>query len=118
MENRNSGDQINQNIGGTGNFVVGKIENTAAPRPAEKAMVSPTDKAQLLQLVGKGELKAALLQIVRADASEATKNQVAQLLGRLNKLEIEVIAGTLSKQDEILETNNIRNSAVLLISNL
>lgn len=58
------------------------------------------------------------MEIMATENKEDTKHQGAQLLGRIYKLEADLIAGTISKQDEIFETNQIRHSVLLLIKQL
>lgn len=72
----------------------------------------------LMEESSKGNLKKVLTEIMTTGSEEDTKQQVTQLLGRIYKLEADLIAGIISKQDEIFETNQIRHSVLLLIKQL
>lgn len=75
-------------------------------------------KAKLYEHLSNGNLKTALSESIKIKDDIHTKRQVLQLLGRINKLEEDIILGTINKQDEVFETNQIRNAALLFIEQL
>lgn len=114
MENKNYGNQI---IGGTGNSIIGDII-TNSSNNNESVDSGSNWKNIALDFISKGALKEALHEVIKTNNNEDTKNRVIQLLGRLSYVEGTIITGTMSKEDELLETNNIRNAIVVLISSL
>ena len=112
MKNYNFG---NQNIGGSGNKIVVNA-NHPSYEQNEPSDGDNSWKIIALDLVAQGKLKEALAAVVKAHNTENVKNQVVLLLGRISKVEVEVIAGTISKQEESEELNKIRQGVVSFIA--
>lgn len=70
-------------------------------------------KEQVNNLVTSGLLREALTLI---DKSSENKTLVVQILSRLNMLEKNIIASTISKKEERIEYNNIVEAIMLLTS--
>lgn len=113
-ENKNYGNQI---IGGIGNNIIGDIK-PVLPMQSESADSLTAWKDIALNHIGRGELKEALHEYIKNSTKADTKNQAIQLLGRLSYVEDAKISGTLSREEELVEVNSIRNAIVLLISSL
>lgn len=112
MEQFNFNGNFNQN--GNNNSIIGVI-NGSMGNPPES---SDPWKEKTLEYVTNGNLRGALSEIISTRNDDHTKNQVIQLLGRISKVENEVVVGTLSKQEEIVEINKIQNAIVTLVSGL
>lgn len=109
-------------INNFGNQNFGKAENmtySVHPNQGEHSEINDMWKENALQLVSKGQLKEALTEVVKAFHNDShVKNQVVLLLGRISQLEVDVIAGSISKPAEAEEFNRIRQGAVSLITSL
>ena len=114
MENYNSG---NQNIGGSGNMIITGNSHAAHSEQAKVFGNEDSWKTIALELVAKGQLKQALATMIRAfNNDEDLKRQAILLLGRISQVEMDVIAGTISKQAESEEINKIRQGVVSLVA--
>jgi hypothetical protein len=75
-------------------------------------------KNNVEEFLANGKIKEALHEIVRNSNDELTRKQIIQLSGRISKMEIDLVAGTMNKQDEVLETNSIRNAVQLILQGI
>jgi len=102
---------------GDNNSIVKTTDDTPNKYPIHEV---PLDhwKTNLLEQVAKGNLREVLNEVARHKNDEYIKRQVMQLLGRLHKLEEDTIGGTVNKQDEVFELNQIRNAVLLFVEHL
>jgi hypothetical protein len=115
--NNNSGNQV---FGNSGNVTINStINNHSRPENNDQKMAADeTWKDDAYTMVAQGQLKEAMASILKSSKKgEDVKTQVIQIMGRLSKLEIEIMAGTFSKQEEILELNQIRSAIIQLVAN-
>jgi len=117
--NNNSGNQV---FGNSGNVTIHSHSTVITPAQAEiKSQDTTPDetwKKDAYNMLAKDQLKEVLaLTLKSSSQGESIKNLVIQIMGRLSRVELEVMAGTSSKQEETLELNQIRSAIVQLITN-
>jgi Effector-associated domain 11 len=102
---------------GNNNAVVKTVEDTPDKRQIPEIPLDPW-KVNLLEQAAKGNLREVLTESARLKNDEHIRRQIMQLMGRLHKLEEDTIAGTMNKQDEVFELNQIRNAVLLFVERL
>lgn len=114
---KNSGNN-NQFFNGRSQVNIGSINNISNSSIPSDEDSAPEEgwKKEVYDLVTQVRLREALTLI--AKSSPYHKQQVVQILSRLHRLEENTIAGTMTKNEEGIEHNNIVKAVILLTSTL
>ncbi len=119
MENKNNGPVNNVNNYGGNNTITFNNGPVHGQQPGqEPTSNSAAGKTAMFELIGKNDLKTALLSILDQSNDQVVKNMCHQLLGRYAEFEFKKMGATLSAEHENLEMNQIRMATIELINKL